>query len=225
MKPVYISLLFVLLSASGGQAQELFIDGGKSVTTYKFTDVLNNDLNDLQSSNHSYVDVGYRGKLFTEAINFVGGFGVHTYGATGNDAFNNLLIWETTYASINLGIDAEMFTVGDFSFHLRATAGPEIMLQGTQTLNNQVFNILNEQDFETPFVFIRGGASLEYNVAENMALFFQYRFGLGSQINKSDTGAELKYVANDFGIGLIFKLSKKDSEEEKDKNGSADQTK
>jgi len=212
MKSTYLSFLICVFFTCTIQAQELFLDAGKSVTTFKFRDVLNNDLNDLQSSNHSYIDIGYRGRLFTESINFIGGFGVHTYGAVGNDSFNNFLSWEVTYASINLGIDAELFTINNFSFHLKATVGPEIMLQGSQTINNLVFDILNEQDFSTPFVFIRGGASFEYWVAENIAIFFQYQFGRGSQIKNSDTGADLRYTSSDFGIGLVFKLAKKDSQ-------------
>ena len=211
MKSTYISFLICAFFACTLQSQELFLNTGKSVTTFKFRDVLNNDLNDLQSSNHSYIDIGYRGRLFTESINFIGGFGFHTYGAVGNDTFNNFLSWEVTYVGINLGIDAELFTVNDFSFHLNATAGPEIMLQGTQTINNLVFDILNEEDFNTPFVFIRAGASFEYWVAENIGIFFQYRFGRGSQIKNSDTGADLRYTSSDFGIGLVFKLAKKNS--------------
>lgn len=211
MKSTYISFLICAFFAFTIQSQELFLNTGKSVTTFKFKDVLNNDLNDLQSSNHSYIDIGYRGRLFTESINFIGGFGFHTYGAVGNDTFNNFLSWEVTYVGINLGIDAELFTVNDFSFHFNATAGPEIMLQGTQTINNLVFDILNEEDFNTPFVFIRAGASFEYWVAENIGIFFQYRFGRGSQIKNSDTGADLRYTSSDFGIGLVFKLAKKNS--------------
>jgi hypothetical protein len=194
------------------QAQELYLDGGKSITTFNFKDALSNELNDLQSTNHSYVDVGYRGKLFTESIFFVAGLGVNSYGAVGNDSFGNYLDWETTYASLYLGIDAEIFKIKAFSFHLKGTLGPEVMLQGTQTLNNLVFDILNEQDFDTPFVFIRGAASFEYNVSETIAVFFQYRFGRGSQINNNESGADLTYISNDYGIGLIFKLKKKDKE-------------
>ena len=210
MKSTYISFLFCVFLVYTVQAQELYLDGGKSVTTFKFKDALSNELNDLQSTNHSYVDVGYRGKLFTESIFFVGGLGVHSYGAVGNDSFGNYLDWETTYASLYAGIDAEIFKIKAFSFHMKGTVGPEVMLQGTQTLNNLVFDILNEQDFDTPFVFIRGAASFEYSVSETIAVFFQYRFGRGSQINNNESGADLTYISNDYGIGLIFKLKKKD---------------
>lgn len=209
MKSTHIFFLFCTLLVCSVQAQELYFDGGKSVTTFNFKDALSNELNDLQSTNHSYIDVGYRGKLFTESIFFVGGLGVHSYGAVGNDSFGNYLDWETTYAGVYLGIDAEIFKIRAFSFHLKGTVGPEVMLQGTQTLNNQVFDILNEQDFDTPFVFIRGAASFEYSVSESIAVFFQYRFGRGSQINKNPSGADLEYTSNDYGIGLIFKLKKK----------------
>ena len=210
MKSIYISFLFCVCFAINAQAQEVYIDGGKSVTTFKFKDILSNELEDLQSTNHSYIDMGYRGKLFTKAVYFVVGAGVNTYGATGNDIFGNYLNWETTYASLYAGIDAELFRINAFSFHVKGTVGPDVMLQGTQTLNSDVFDVLNEQDFDTPFVFIRGAASFEYNVSDSIAVFFQYRFGKGSQINNSETGAELDYISNDFGIGLVFKLKKKE---------------
>lgn len=220
MKSTYISFLFCVLFASAVPAQELYLDGGKSVTTFKFKDILANELEDLQSTNHSYIDIGYRGKLLTKAILFVGGFGVHSYGASGNDTFGNYLNWETTYASLYAGIDAEIFNLNAFSFHLKGTVGPEIMLQGTQTLNNEVFDVLNAEDFDTPFVFLRGAASFEYSVSESIAVFFQYRYGRGSQINNSSTGAELKYITNDYGVGLIFKLKKKNAEEKNSNSGA-----
>ncbi len=219
MKSIYISLLFCGLFISAIHGQELFIHGGKSVTTFQFKDVLSIELQDLQSTNHSYIDVGYRGKLFTEAINWVGEFGVHTYGATGNDNFQNFLSWETTYLGLAAGIDAELFKVNRFAFHLRATVGPEVMIQGTQVLNNQVFDVLNEQDFDTPFVFLKGAASFEYNATDDIALFCQYRFARGTQINRNDSGADLGYISNDFGIGVIVKLKNKSEE---DSNNSTD---
>ena len=212
MKSIYISFILCVFFVHTIQAQELYLDGGKSVTTFNFKDALANELEDLQSTNHSYIDVGYRGKLFTESIFFVGGFGIHSYGAVGNDIFGNYLDWETTYASVYAGIDAEIFNIKAFSFHLKATVHPEIMLQGTQTINNQVFDVLNEQDFDSNFIFIRGAASFEYSVSETIAIFFQYRFGRGSQITNSETGADLNYISNDYGIGLIFKLKKKNTE-------------
>jgi len=221
MKSIYISLLFCAFVATGMHSQELILDGGKSVTTYKFQDALAEELENLQSTNHTYIDVGYRGKLFTESINWIGGFGFHTYGAVGNDIFGNFLSWETTYASVNLGIDAELFKIKKFSFHLKGTVGPEIMLQGTQVLNNQVFDILNEQDFDTPFIFIRGAASFEYDVSDTIGIFFQYRFGKGSQINNNESGADLGYISNDYGIGVIFKLKKNSDKNTSDtKNNS-----
>jgi len=212
MKSIYISFLFCLCFAINAQAQELYIDGGKSVTSFKFKDILSNELEDLQSSNHSYIDLGYRGKLFSKAVYFVVGAGVSTYGAVGNDIFGNYLNWETTYIGAYAGLDAELFRVKAFSFHIKGTVGPDIMLQGTQTLNSDVFDVLNEEDFNTTFIFIRGAASFEYKVAESTAVFFQYRFGRGSQLYNSDTGADLGYNSNDFGIGLVFTLQKKDKE-------------
>lgn len=207
----FFSIVFTLVVISSGiQAQDLYLEGGKSITSFDFKDVLSNDLENLQSANHSYFDVGYRGNFLGESFKFLAGLGIHSYGAFGttNEA-DNYLEWETTYASIHLGFDITIFTINDFSFHAKGTATPEFILQGTQVLNNQTFNVRGEEDFDSIVVFLRGGVSFEYRVSDTMGVYLQYRYGSGSQIQKSDTGAELDYAAHDFGLGLLFDLSKK----------------
>ena len=204
MKSVYVFLLFALVNTSS-YSQEFLLEGGKSITSFDFRDVLSNSLENLQPTSQSYINVGYRGKLFTKAIYFLGGFGIHTYGAIGSQPeFNNFLEWEATYLSFYGGIDVEIFKINKVSFHAKGTVSPEILIQGTQTFNNSVFDILGEEDFDTPFVFLRGAASLEYEISENLRAFFQFRIGSGSQINNSDTGADLKYSSQDFGLGLVI---------------------
>ncbi len=208
-KTNYFILVISLLLSFQVTSQELYIEGGKSITTFDFKDVLSNELENLQSANHSYFDVGYRGNLLGESFKFLAGGGIHTYGAFGSDNTQaNYLEWETTYANIHLGVDVKVFTINKFSFHVKGTVTPEFMLQGTQVLNNQAFNIRGEEDFDSIVVFLRGGVSFEYKVTDLLGVYLQYRYGGGSQIQKSDTGGELDYISHDFGIGLLFDISK-----------------
>jgi len=188
------------------QAQEVTIEAGKSITSFDFQDVLFGELESLQSTNQNFIEMGYRANLIGDGFQWIAGLGVHSYGAIGNDQ-NNYLAWETTYLGIFAGLDLPVIRSKAFSFHLKGVIAPEFMIQGTQTLNNQVIKIVGEEDFDTPFLFLRGAASFEYKFTDTIGAFFQYRFGRGSQMSKSDDGAELDYTSNDFGLGLIFSLA------------------
>ena len=200
-------LIILVFSIQLLQAQEVTIEAGKSITSFDFQDVLFGELESLESTNQNYIDLGYRGNLIGDGFQWIAGLGVHTYGAIGSDS-NNYVAWETTYIGLHAGVDVPVVRAKNFSFHLKGMLAPEFMIQGTQTLNNQVFKITGEEDFDTPFLFLRGAASFEYKFTETIGAYFQYRFGRGSQLSKSDDGAELDYTSNDFGLGLVFDLSK-----------------
>ncbi len=215
MKYFYATITFLIISMSTLHAQELFIEGGKSITSFSFQDVLSNELDNLRTTNHNYIDLGYRGKLFGDQVQFIGGLGLHTYGSIGSDNSQNTYFeWETTYASLHGGIDIKVIEAKSFSFHVRATVAPEIMVQGTRILNNEVLDIKGREDFDTPIIFLRGAASFEYKITPSIAAFLQYRYGQGTQLEKSDTGGELTYFSQDFGLGLIFSLKKEASNED-----------
>ena len=205
MKYRFCSIVLFLCFQLGLQAQEITLEAGKSITSFDFQDVLFGELESLESTNQNFIEMGYRGNLFGDRFQWVGGLSVHSYGAVGSDQ-NNYLAWETTYLGIFAGFDIPVVRANKFSFHLKGIVAPEFMVQGTQTLNNQVMKIVGEEDFDTPFLFLRGAASFEYKFTDAVGAFFQYRFGRGSQMKKSDDGAELDYTSNDFGLGLVFSL-------------------
>ncbi|MDC8002803.1 hypothetical protein POV27_01945 [Aureisphaera galaxeae] len=207
MKLFYLIISFFTISTCALNAQELFVEGGKSITSFSFRDVFADELDNLRSTNHTYIDLGYRGKLFGEQVQFIGGLGLHTYGTIGSDNTQNTYFeWETTYASIYGGIDIRVIQANRFSFHVRATVAPEFLMQGTRVLNNEVLDIKGREDFDTPIIFLRGAASFEYRINSYMAAFLQYRYGQGTQLEKSASGGELTYFAQDFGLGLIFSI-------------------
>ena len=206
MKYRLCTIILFLSIQLGMQAQEITIEAGKSITSFDFQDILFGELESLESTNQNFIEMGYRGNLFGDGFQWVGGLSVHSYGAIGNDQ-NNYLAWETTYLGLYAGVDIPVIRANKFSFHLKGIVAPEFMVQGTQTLNNRVMKIVGEEDFDTPFLFLRGAASFEYKFTDTIGAFFQYRFGRGSQMSKSDDGAELDYTSNDFGLGLIFSLA------------------
>lgn len=200
-------LLFVLSSTTALVAQELSFEGGKSITNFKFKNVIANSLENLQPTNQSYLGVGYRQNLFGEQVKFIGGLGVNSYGSVGSDTtIEGAFQYETTYLGIYAGLDIGVITAKRFSLHAKAMVAPELFMQGTQIFNGDVFNLKNNEDFNTPVIFLKAAASFEYKISTGLAAFFQFRVGQGNQLNKSESGAELSYVSTDFGLGLIVDL-------------------
>ena len=206
MKSTLLALLLFICTGSA-LAQELSFEGGKSITKFEFKDVIANSLQNLQSANHNYLSIGYRQNLFGEQVKFIGGLGFNTYGSFGSDsAIEGSFQYETTYLGIYSGIDIGVINAKRFALHAKAMVAPEFFLQGTQIFNGEVFNLRNNEDFDTPVIFLKAAVSFEYKISQGMAAFFQFRVGQGNQLNKSESGAELTYLSTDFGLGLIVDL-------------------
>jgi len=216
MKVIYtIICAFIICTTINVNAQELILEGGKSITSFEFKDSQSNELGNLQATKQNYISVGYRGNLFNETISFVAGTGLHAYGAIGSDDLvNNYFEWETSYLSIYAGIDIQAFSANNFSFHIRGTLAPEFLIEGTQTINNKVVNLVGEEDFDKPILFVRGAASFEYNITETAGIFLQYRYGKSTPLGDNNLASKLKFTAHDIGLGLIIRLGSKNSEEE-----------
>lgn len=106
---------------------------------------------------------------------------------------------------LHVGLDSQLFHAGAFSFHINAGVGIEFIIQGTQTLNNAVFNVVGNDDFKGPIAMFRVGGSLEYLISPNTAITFNYRYGKSGQVGSSSEA--LKYQINQIGLGLQFTLN------------------
>ena len=80
------------------------------------------------------------------------------------------------------------------------------MIQGTQTLNNQVFNLTEEEDFKTPIYFFRAGTGAQFKISEKLSAFAQYTYGKSGTFKKIQ--GSLKIEAHNFGIGLLINIAK-----------------
>lgn len=207
MKSILRSIVLIFICSSSLQAQELTFEGGKSITKFKFKNVISNSLENLQATNHNYLSVGYRQNLFGEQVKFIGGLGLNTYGSVGSDStIEGSFQYETTFLGLYSGIDIGVITAKRFALHAKAMVAPEFFIQGTQVFNGEVFNLSKNEDFDTPVIFLKAAVAFEYRISEGMAAFFQFRVGQGNQLNKSESGAELTYITSDFGLGLVVDL-------------------
>lgn len=216
MKYFYIITIVVFLFSFQVKGQQLMLEGGKSLTTITFKNSQGENLENLQATTQNYISVAFRKNAVKDILHVIAGTGINSYGAIGSDnAVNNFFEWETTYLSLFTGVDIKMFKANKFSFYLRGTVSSEFILQGSQTLNNQVFNLVGEEDFNKTNFFFRGGLVSEYSLSESVSIFLQYKYGQSKQLRYESSNinqSKTRLRAHDIGFGLVINLEKKKNE-------------
>ena len=119
------------------------------------------------------------------------------------------------YVGINLGFDYNVYTVCDFTFFLKATASYEFLVQGTQTLNNQVFDLNGVEEFDDAGFFFRGGLGVAYPITDATSLYLQYMYGQSLDLEDatSNSNEKLKISMHMIGIGFKVNLPQKEVED------------
>ena len=105
-----------------------------------------------------------------------------------------------------MGLDYAFYRPGRFIFYAKATASPEFLIRGTQRINDQGYDLVGEDDFNSPIYFFRGGLGVQYQLTDQAMLNIQYMGG--KSFNFNNDPEKLNIVANNFGFGLLIKLSK-----------------
>jgi len=215
-KLLLISFLIVGFSVS---AQGVYVEAGKVDSTFDFTNSQGESLDNLQHTTQNYVEAGYRREILTEGLNVSLGLNYNSYGSVGSDnTLNNFFEWDVDYLGLTLGFDYTLFNIQDLAFHLKATSSLEFLVQGTQTINNQVINLIDIEEFDDNAIFFRGGVGLSYPLTENSSVYLQYLYGESLGLNDDNGGntsqEELRIQTHMVGIGMRISIpSKKDEEQ------------
>ena len=213
----FLIITFLLLSISAARSQEIFVEAGKTLSSFDYTNSQGNKLANLQSTNQTFMSLGYRMNVFTKNLYLDINGNYNSYGSNGSDiSLDNYFEWDLNYIGIGAGFDYEVYKPGDFIFYVKVLASAEFMIQGTQTINDQVYDLSGEEDFNSPLYFFRGGLGVQYAVTESIAVFTEYMYGRGNTFK--DAQGDLKINAHNFGFGLLINVSKtQQSEQELEK--------
>ncbi|WP_456422452.1 hypothetical protein [Lutibacter sp.] len=191
-------------------SQQLVLETGKAITSFDYKNSQGNQLDNLQSTNQNYMYVGYRTKVFKDFIFASLGVNYSTYGAIGSDnVLNNYFEWETSYLGLNVGLDFRLFKIKKINFYVKSTFSSEFIIQGTQTLNNTVYDLVGADDFDQTNYFFKVGTFIDYPISKHMTLFFQYMGGKSKQLRSSVSNIDqeqLRLVSHNFGFGLFINL-------------------
>lgn len=206
MKKIIVVLL--LLTATISSAQQLYVEGGKSLTSFDYKNSQGNSLENLQATTHSFMAIGYRNQLFTKNLNLTLGANYAGYGAIGSDdAVGNFMEWDVNYAGLNVGLDYNLFNIKKASVYVKGAMSAAFFVQGTQTLKNSVIDLKNNDDFDTTLLTMQIGAGFSHPISENLSFYVQYLYGKSLDMVSGD--AELKIGSNNVSFGLLINISKK----------------
>lgn len=212
-----LTLLTFLCLGMVAFGQEIYVGAGRTSSAFEFTDSQGANLENLQSTSSSYVDFGYTHQIFTEGLNIGLGASYTSYGAIGSDnALGNFFEWNADYLGLKLGLDYDVVEVSGLTLFVKASFSAEFLTKGSQTLNNQVFDLKGLQEFDNTAFFYHGGVGLSYPMSPTSKVYVQYQFGQSLAL-KNDVGAsssELTIKTNMIGIGISVGVFSKNTKSE-----------
>ena len=205
-KPLLIILLFLFSFLSF--AQQIYMEYGSTVSAFDYKNSRGEPLGNLLSKSESYFGMGYRKVINQEKTLFLSlGASYNNYGAVGSESsVDNYFAWDISYLGFKAGLAYRMFQLRDLSFYAKVSAASEFLVRGNQTINNDVYNLVGEDQFNNNIFFLRGGVGMEYPISNSTAITASYSYGKSVLISSGENEEKLNLVAHQFGIGFIINL-------------------
>lgn len=198
------TIIILILWSCGSFAQQLSTSIGRVNTTFDYLNSESLPLDNLHSISQFSYSIGYRMPL-SERIFLEGSIVQNNYSNEGSDiTLDNYYHWRTNYLGLNMAFEYEFLTMNKFRIMAKGAASPQFLLSGQQTINNQIFSLKGVEQFDSPFLFLRGGIGANYCLDEKVSLSLAYLMGSGSPFSKSPDGETLKLQTGTFSIGLLW---------------------
>ena len=181
---------------------------GSTISAFDYKNSQGLPLNNLLSKSKSYFGMGYRQVVNKRKTLFLtAGLSYTNYGAIGSErSVDNFFEWDVSYLGIKAGADIRLFQIQDLSFFAKASVASEFLIRGNQTINNDVFNLVGEEEFNNNILFLRAGIGLQYPISNSTAIYAGYSYGKSVLISSGENAEKLKLGAHQFGIGFIINL-------------------
>lgn len=190
-------------------SQLLYAEWGQTITSFDYENSVGGTLENLQPKIASYLNTGYQFQLKGDKTTIILGGVLNTYGAVASDALlDNFFEWDVSYAGLQTGLTYYFARSRSFLFYIRPTVSLEYLVRGTQTLNNQVFNLSGEDEFDNLLLVPRVGVGLQYPISNKAALYLNYAYGRSFSIANARPGDNEKLNINSHavGFGIIIQL-------------------
>ncbi|WP_298898879.1 outer membrane beta-barrel protein [uncultured Psychroserpens sp.] len=206
----YSILIVVLLLSNLCFCQQLSFEFGTTVSSFDYENSQGQPLNNLLSKSKSYFGMGYRQTINNSRTLFLSlGASYNSYAAIGSESsIDNYFEWDVSYLGVKAGLGIKMFELRDLSFFANISMASEFLIRGNQTINNDVFNLVGEEEFNNNILFFRGGVEMQYPISRSTAIFVGYNYGKSVLISSGKNAEKLNLNAHQFGLGFIINLPK-----------------
>ncbi|MFS4468245.1 outer membrane beta-barrel protein [Maribacter sp. 2210JD10-5] len=204
-KLLHVLFLFTFYA----QGQVIYVELGQSISQFDYENSVGGTLNNLQSGTNTFLGLGYKIPLKADKASIIIGGLWSNYSAIGGDTrTDSFFEWDVTYAGLNFGLDYKFARSKEFVFFIKVTTSAEYLLRGTQTVNNQVFGLNGEDEFDNFLVVPRLGIGVQYPLSNTAVLYAQYQYGISFPLvnGNPDDDEKLNIVTHNIGIGITIKL-------------------
>lgn len=211
MKKIIIIILMFI--GAGGTAQELYLEGGKTISSFDYKNSQGQELENLQSTSKTFMAMGYRRQIFVNNLDISIGGRYSGYGAIGSDnSLGNFMEWDLNYLEFNLGLDYKLFKIKKAKFYIKGIASAGFLLLGTQTFNNTVINLKDQDDFDKTLFDFRAGIGFSHPISEHLSFYVQYMHGKSLTLKEGNSNTsdqeELRIISDNVSFSLLINLSK-----------------
>lgn len=201
--------LLLLLFCSFSFGQVIYGELGQAISSFSYENSAGGTLDNLQAGTNTNLGLGYKIPIKGDKVGILIGALWSNYSARGGDALTDSYFeWDVSYLGLNLGIDYKFAQSKEFVFFAKISTSTEYLVRGTQIVNNQVFNLTNENEFDNFLLVPRIGLGVQYPISKTAALYLQYQYGMSFSLvdgNPQDS-EKLNIVTHQVGLGIIIKL-------------------
>ena len=193
---------------------------GRVISAFDYKNSEGEKLTNLQGSINNHLNIGWKMHFKTSRLYILSGLSYNKYGAKGSDqALGNYYDWEVNYIGVRAGVGYEFFKTKSFfnfpyvsgypgiTLSVQASVASDFLVKGTQKINNQVFDLMGVEQFDTPFLFAYGGIGINYYPTKEISVYMQYNGGKGfSVFSDSNDQEKLNYITHIISLGIAISL-------------------
>jgi hypothetical protein len=205
----FIKLLMFFIVTTVATAQQVYLETGKTSSSFDYKDSNGMELNNLQATTHSFMTMGYRTKLFTEKLKTSLGVGYFGYGATGSDdTLDGILEWNANYLEFSVSLDYSLFKKERLELYLKGMTSTGFLIHGNQSLYNEIINLKNIDDFDRPMVSFKAGVGFLYQVSTELTFYVQYLYAKSLNQASHRDSEILRIKSHNMSFGVLIGLFK-----------------
>jgi hypothetical protein len=210
----YFFLLFITTTYS---QNAIYFTTGRNFTTYSYTNSLDTQATNISSAMGNSYSLGYSKELnlkinkrslfydFELAIDELN-----------SSVYNkNLLVnWNTVYTGFRNSLLFPIISHKQLRLDLKLGAMVSTMVQGTQELNGELFDLSQTDSFKGVFFSGIGGIQAQYNASDysGLRLGYDYQYGFNPSLKSPE---QFSTLTNRIWFGVVFNLSSKSQQQVK----------